>query len=127
MIFDYEKGSFAGITEEEIFRWQAAFPAVDVQQQIKSAELWLSDNPHKRKKNLHRFLTNWFRRRQEQGGDMPARNQKNRNVGKFCIWCGSSKRASDGKEGVIWREGRPFCSCYHYELWVKAARKSKYD
>lgn len=45
--------------------WQKAFPAIDVQNQIARAELWLNANPANRKSNYERFLLNWLTRAQD--------------------------------------------------------------
>lgn len=60
---------FSGISQEQIAKWQDAFPAVDIERQIKAASGWLEANPLKRKKNLQRFIYNWMSNKQEKGGD----------------------------------------------------------
>lgn len=67
--FDYTISQFTGITDDDWQAWEDAFPAVDVRQEALKAALWLRDNPTKRKKNVRRFLTNWFGRTQERGGN----------------------------------------------------------
>lgn len=67
--FNYETNQFEGITQDRIVRWTEAFPAVDIELGLKQATLWVIDNPKKRKSRWGRFLTNWFSRRQEKGGD----------------------------------------------------------
>jgi hypothetical protein len=67
--FDYTISQFTGITDDDWQAWDKAFPAVDVRQEALKAALWLRDNPTKRKKNVRRFLTNWFGRVQERGGN----------------------------------------------------------
>jgi len=66
--FDYDSGQFAGITEERMATWREAYPAVDIDIEIKRAAIWLVDNPSKRKKHLGWFLSGWFSRTQERGG-----------------------------------------------------------
>jgi hypothetical protein len=66
--FDYEMRKIIGLKDEDYHQWQEAFPAVDIPTELKSATQWLVDNPTKRKKQVRRFLTNWFRRTQERGG-----------------------------------------------------------
>lgn len=68
IIFVDEK--ITGITDEDKKKWQVAYPAVDIDGEIKRAELWLVSNPKKRKKNVYRFLVNWFARSQEKGGSI---------------------------------------------------------
>ena len=66
------EGGFSGITEKDHQEWKAAFPAVNIPQQLAAASRWLKDNPSKRKKQIGRFLTNWISRNQERGGSMPS-------------------------------------------------------
>ncbi len=70
--FDYENRILTGLTDQDYEAWTEAFPAVNIRQEVKSAEQWLGDNPTKRKKQVRRFLTNWLRRAQERGGSRNA-------------------------------------------------------
>lgn len=45
--------------------WERAFPKLDLDTEIDKAELWLSANPKRRKKNYDRFLLGWFSRAAE--------------------------------------------------------------
>ena len=64
--FDLQAGSFKGISEQDELRWQEAYPAVIVPQEIKAAAAWLTANPANRKSNNERFLVNWFKRTQDR-------------------------------------------------------------
>lgn len=66
-------GSEYPIAQTEVDEWQAAFPNVDVMQQLQAMKLWCKDNPKKRKtKNgIRRFVTNWLDREQNRGGYKP--------------------------------------------------------
>ncbi len=72
IIFEWQSGSFKNITDNDMQSWSEAYPAVDVQLAIKQAAQWLVANPTKSKKNYRRFLTNWFARTQEKGGNKHA-------------------------------------------------------
>ncbi|HEG43274.1 MAG TPA: hypothetical protein ENH94_04410 [Phycisphaerales bacterium] len=67
--FLLQEGKFKNITPEDLTQWSEAYPAVDIQLSIKQAAQWLVSNPTKLKKNYRRFLTNWFMRTQENGGN----------------------------------------------------------
>jgi uncharacterized protein YdaU (DUF1376 family) len=67
--FDFETATFAGISDGMLKRWSEAYPAVDIRTTILRAAEWVVANPTQRKKNYNRFLTNWFSRNQERGGD----------------------------------------------------------
>jgi len=72
--FDYATNQFTGITDKDWATWAEAFPAVDVRLEAKRAAIWLRDNPTKRKKNVQAFLSRWFGRCQERGGNQAAKN-----------------------------------------------------
>lgn len=72
IIFNFESGQFEGITNVKKTQWADAFPAVDIELEIKRAALWALNNPKKRKNNWGRFLVNWFSRTQERGGSIQS-------------------------------------------------------
>jgi hypothetical protein len=51
----------------DLSTWEQAYPAINVRADALKAKLWLFANPKNRKKNLERFITNWFARSQEKG------------------------------------------------------------
>ncbi len=54
--------------------FSAAFPACNFDLQLANAALWLKANPTKAtKSNWLRFLTNWFKRSQDRGGDQQSK------------------------------------------------------
>jgi hypothetical protein len=52
------------LLESQVDDWQAAYPALDVLGECRSALVWVQANPGKRKKaaGMPRFLVNWFNR-----------------------------------------------------------------
>lgn len=46
--------------------WYAAFPAVDVETEVKKAAVWLKANPRNKKSNYARFITNWLTKAQDK-------------------------------------------------------------
>jgi hypothetical protein len=73
-------GGFTGIESKDITGWQDAFPAIDIHRQTAAANQWLLANPRKAKKsNYRRFLTSWFSRGQDRGGDVSSLPAKNSN------------------------------------------------
>lgn len=67
--FDFEKRTFNNISESDLQAWKETYPAVDILLAMKGAVEWLISNPTKTKSNYRRFLTNWFSRAQEKGGN----------------------------------------------------------
>jgi len=57
------------VFEADIAEWFAAFPAVDVMQQLAAARSWLMANPKRRKtkRGMRRFIVSWLDRRQNSG------------------------------------------------------------
>lgn len=49
-------------------KWEAAYPAINVKNEIQKAAAWLQANPKNRKSNYARFLVNWFSRSQDKAG-----------------------------------------------------------
>lgn len=60
-----EKGNLENINPEHFEKWQKAFPALNLKEQIAKAEAWLLANPKNKKSNYERFLVNWFNRNQD--------------------------------------------------------------
>jgi hypothetical protein len=65
---------FEEFLARDLSTWEQAYPAINVRADALKAKLWLLANPKNRKKNLERFITNWFARSQEKG----ARGKVNR-------------------------------------------------
>ena len=49
-----------------------AFPDVDLLSEARKARAWEQSNPTRKKKQVRRFLGNWWSRAQERGGSSPA-------------------------------------------------------
>lgn len=67
IIFNREKGIFENLNYFKD-KWQAAYPAVDIDLEIKKAEAWVLANPKNAKSNWARFLTSWLTRAQDRAG-----------------------------------------------------------
>jgi len=69
ILFDVEKKEFINIKKEDIEIWKEAFPACDVNQELKKMIAWLlGDWPKRRKSAWKRFITGWLSRAQDHGG-----------------------------------------------------------
>jgi len=73
--FSFESREFQNIQPSDVGLWASAFPAVDIPLAIKQAAAWLIANPTKRKSNYSRFLTTWFSKEQERGGNKRPVNE----------------------------------------------------
>lgn len=58
------------ISEADVAEWRAAFPAVDIRQQLSAARQWLIANPTrgKTKRGMRKFVVSWLDRRQNDAG-----------------------------------------------------------
>jgi len=74
--FSFEGRKFLYITIEDKAGWRDAFPAVDVEQELRGMREWLLSNPTKRKSNYRKFITNWLSRQQDKGGTKSSYEDK---------------------------------------------------
>lgn len=86
-------GSIWRPTVAKMHEWQAAFPVMDIDGQMRLAGQWLKDNPAKRKteRGMTRFLFSWLERAQNsnralplfQQPQQPARISPHKNIPRF--------------------------------------------
>ena len=57
-----------GILSEDLDRWKDAYPAVDVEQQLREMEVWASAHRSQWKSNWLRFIVHWLSKEQDRGG-----------------------------------------------------------
>ena len=63
----FESGKWIGVTDEQIQVWKAAYPAVDVDQEIAKAAAWIVSNPNEApRSSFSRFLNSWLERNQNR-------------------------------------------------------------
>ena len=74
--FDFEKRKFLNITIEDKAGWLDAYPACDIDQELRKMREWLLANPEKRKKNYRRFIVNWLVKAQDRGGTKLSYDEK---------------------------------------------------
>ncbi len=62
--------TFYDVPLEKIKSWGEAYPAVNVEQELKRMVAWSESNPTKKKtkKGVDRFINNWLSRTQDKGG-----------------------------------------------------------
>jgi len=78
--FSSEKRKFLNITIEDKAGWLDAYPACDIDQELRKMREWLLSNPAKKKKNYRRFITNWLSRSQEKGGTKLSYKEKKKKA-----------------------------------------------
>lgn len=63
----FEAGKWIGMTSEQLEVWKAAYPAVNVEEQIRLAAAWIVSNPNDApRSNFSRFLNAWLERHQNR-------------------------------------------------------------
>ena len=72
-------------SEEDVSRWQQAFPGVDVRAALLRARAWVDADPKRRKtaRGMKRYLTAWLGRDQDRGtyrNSLAVRNNQNKNA-----------------------------------------------
>ncbi len=66
--FSFEERKFLNIKIEDKAGWKDAYPAVDIEQELRIMREWLLANPSRAKSNYRQFINNWLRREQDKGG-----------------------------------------------------------
>jgi hypothetical protein len=71
--FILSNGNLWRPTVAKIHEWQATFPVMDLDAQLRLAGQWLKDNPAKRKteKGMHRYIFAWLERAQNNNKALP--------------------------------------------------------
>ncbi len=65
---------FTGICDDDLKTWGSAYPGVNLSGEIAKANVYLRENPAKAgKRNWGAFLTRWFGRVQDKGGNAPSK------------------------------------------------------
>lgn len=62
-------------TQADLELWYAAYPAVNVDQELSAMAVWCDANPTRRKtqRGIKQFVANWLNRAQNQGGSPMAK------------------------------------------------------
>lgn len=75
ILIPLKDGTDYAVSESQVEDWQALYPAVDVEQELRNMRGWTQSNPNKRKtrRGAESFITGWLNRRQEKssGQDKP--------------------------------------------------------
>lgn len=63
--FENSIKKFTGIKEEDLGQWKIAYPGINIDQELRKMEDWLTSNPSKRpKSNIRAFISRWLTRAQ---------------------------------------------------------------
>lgn len=72
-----------GITEQDLADWRKFYPALDIEQELRSASAWLAGNPRNRKSDILRFLTGWLQRAQNRAPRIEQTAEAGTGSGKW--------------------------------------------
>lgn len=83
-------GRWTGITEEQMTAWSEAFPAVEIDAELKKMAAWIVSNPMLAPKNqIGRFVNTWLTKVQNQKSlrSIPALERPTETKMKLCSYC----------------------------------------
>lgn len=97
----FHLGKWAGITPAHLAAWQEAYPAVNVDQELRAMAAWLVSNPEQSPRSQYgKFINTWLRTNQNRSAirSIPTRNNPMPKE-KRCAWCGQpSSGMTNGNE-----------------------------
>jgi len=79
--FDRTKNRFINISDNDMTLWSEAYPACDIELELKQMSVWiLSAGSKGHKSNWRKFITNWLQRSQDKGGTRNYSNSQFNNT-----------------------------------------------
>ena len=97
--FDFETGKFSNLGGIHDL-WKNAYPAVNVDAELKKAAMWLISNPKNRKSDYVRFLTGWLSRAQDRAPRESVAQSKGLNYGNKLQQQADTIAALTGRDNV---------------------------
>mgnify|MGYP001573014906 CR=1 FL=1 len=77
LYYDFTTSLWHGISDEQVALWAEAYPAVDVDLELRQMGEWCKSNGARGKKqDWKRFIVNWLKRSQDRGGSEPKGAKK---------------------------------------------------
>jgi len=74
--FNFSTSKWENISEENKKLWNEAYPACDIELELKKMKAWiLSAGAKGHKRNWLKFITNWLSRTQDKGGSVNKKNK----------------------------------------------------
>lgn len=87
---DLVNGRWVGVNDETMNAWEAAFPALDLKQQLAQAAAWIVSNPSLAPKSqFGRFLNTWLTKNQNQASlrSIPTSPRPTAVTQSLCEYC----------------------------------------
>jgi hypothetical protein len=110
----FANGEWVGITNILLTAWKEAYPAVNVEVELRKAAAHLVSNPHKAPKSQYaRFLNTWMRETQNRSAirSIPTRSEQPQPR-KLCEYC---DKVATGNANRIWTCGEHFDKALQHE------------
>lgn len=99
LLFNLLSKKWVGITEQQISFWKEAYPAVNVEQELKRMAAWLDANPTKRKSNYAAFINRWLKGEQDKGGSRSPGAPRGYSTPEKPKWMKDAEEARSKKGG----------------------------
>lgn len=64
----FNSREWKNVIEKDKTQWEEAYPACNVDLELKKMGVWLDANPNKKKSNYKQFINNWLSKTQDKGG-----------------------------------------------------------
>ena len=88
-------GKWSGISEAQIWAWKEAYPAVNIENEMKSALAWCLSNPADAPRSrFAAFLNTWFRKNQDRASIRAIPTTPSAPSWKPCAYCGKPANGS---------------------------------
>ena len=82
-------GALFPVKEDDISKWSALYPAVDILAELRKMAGWLDANPTRRKtkSGIRRFVNGWLAKEQDRGGSAPAPTYQSKAEERNAQYC----------------------------------------
>lgn len=85
---EISNGKLTGITEQQMQVWKEAYPAVDIQSELRGMAAWIVSNPTLAPKSqVGRFANTWLSRSQNRASIRSIPTDPRRAPPNLCEWC----------------------------------------
>ena len=99
---EIKNGRWVGVTEDQIAAWKEAFPAVDVDAELKKMAAWVVSNPMMAPRSQWgRFANSWLTKSQNQASlrSIPTERKPEVPRLKLCAYC---EKVGEGQVNGRW-------------------------
>lgn len=100
-------GRWVGVTEDQMQAWRDAYPAVDIDAELKRMAAWIVSNPMMAPKSqVGRFVNTWLTKSQNQASlrSIPTERRTETPM-KLCVYCDA---VASGQTNGKWACGAHF-------------------